>query len=336
MPAPAGPIDADRRTLLIRSAAVLLLATRTTAARAGRPDAAAPVAETATSALPPLPLEEIAEGVHVHCGVHETFNQANAGDISNCTVLIGEESVALIDTSGSYHIGKRLQVAISELTEKPVRYVVNTHMHPDHVFGNAAFFGDSTEFVAHHKMHRGLTARSERYLSLANELIGPENFAGTEIVLPTRQIAEPATLDLGNRTLELIPFATAHTDNDLIVIDTKTRTLITGDLIFSGHIPTLDGSLIGWQQALTRLNAMPADRLVPGHGPATLPLDEAISPVRGYLDAVATDVRAAIAQGKPLAETVRSAAREEAAKWLLAEEFHGRTVSAAYAELEWE
>lgn len=167
-------------------------------------------------------------------------------------------------------------------------------------------------------------------------MLGEGAFAGSEIVLPTRLIKEPTTLDLGDRTLLLEPQATAHTDNDLIVTDTKTNTLFLGDLLFSVHVPTIDGSITGWLTLLNEMGKRQAARVVPGHGPKTMAWPEALEPEQRYLAAIADDVRRQIAEGKTLAEATKTAGFSEKDAWKLFDQYHVRNVTAAFAELEWE
>ena len=102
------------------------------------------------------------------------------------------------------------------------------------------------------------------------------------------------------------------------------------------HLPVLDGSLLGWLRQTPLLKAIPAERVVPGHGPATAPWPDAIGPQTTYLEALARDVRAAIASGKRLNETAESAAKAEAESFDLSEDYRRRNATAAFAELEWE
>lgn len=283
-----------------------------------------------------LALTEVAPGVHVHRGRHALFAPDNAGDIANTGFVVGREAVAVIDTGGSAGVGKALLAAMRSVTQLPVRYVINTHMHPDHVLGNAAFLGEGVAFVAHHKMARGLAARAERYLAVNRGLLGEDAFAGTEIVMPTLGVSARHELDLGGRRLVLEPRPTAHTDNDLTVRDAATGTLFLGDLLFAEHVPTIDGSIRGWLTLLDGLASESAARVVPGHGPPALAWPDGALPLKRYLGAVAGDVRRMIKEGKTLAEASRSAATAERGHWQLFEEYHARNVSAAFAELEWE
>lgn len=281
-------------------------------------------------------MTEVAPGLFVHQGLHAVFSPENGGDISNLTLVIGKDAAAVIDTGGSGLVGRGFLDAIRAITDKPIRYVINTHMHPDHVFGNGIFRAEKPIFIAHHKMARGLAARAERYLSINKELLGEAAFEGTEIVLPSEHVKDVTEIDLGERKLTLVARPTAHTDNDLTVFDPATGTLVLGDLLFSGHIPTLDGSILGWIKLIDVLRKESAARVVPGHGPASMAWPEALDPIDRYLRRIADDVRGMIKANKTLGEALQSVAQSEKDQWLLASEFHARTITAAFAELEWE
>ena len=283
-----------------------------------------------------MDVTEIAPGVFVHQGRYELQSAENRGDMANAGFVFGDEAVAVIDTSGSAVMGRELRDAIRAVTDRPIRYVINTHMHPDHVLGNAAFKKDAPTFVGHYKLARALGTRAEAYVAANKRMLGEEAFEGSEIILPTLAVKEPTTLDLGGRTLLLEPQATAHTDNDLIVTDTKTDTLFLGDLLFSVHVPTIDGSIKGWLTLLDALGQRKAARVVPGHGPKTMALPEALQPEQRYLKAITEDVRRLIADGKTLDEATKTAGFSERDAWKLFDQYHVRNVTAAYAELEWE
>jgi quinoprotein relay system zinc metallohydrolase 2 len=290
----------------------------------------------AEAAPPPFAVEEVAPGVFVHHGQYGLFTPRNSGDVSNCGFVVGDEAVAVIDTSGSYRLGRALLAAIRAHTNKPVRYVINTHMHPDHVFGNAAFSGERPRFVGHKKLARALSARSDRYLAANRELLGDEAFEGTQIIMPDTPVDGRMEIDLGRRKLVLTAEPTAHTDNDLIVLDETSGTLFLGDLLFSVHVPALDGSIRGWLAVLDKLKNEKIARAVPGHGPVSMPWPEALAAEQRYLSRIATEVREAVKQGRTIAETTRTAGQSERGQWQLFDEFNARNVSAAFAELEWE
>lgn len=279
---------------------------------------------------------EVESGVFVHKGAHELFSPHNKGDVSNLGFIVGKESVAIIDTGGSPIIGQNLKEAISTVTKVPISYVINTHMHPDHVFGNVVFKDQTTVFVGHSKLARGLAARAEHYLKINKELLGSSAFDGTQIVYPSLEVSDVMVLDLGGRQLELKAHQTAHTDNDLTITDKSTGITFMGDLIFSQHIPTLDGSVKGWISVLEKFSKTPPHRIIPGHGPALLSWSDAAQPMIDYLTIIADEVRAYIRDGKTLSDAMDRVGISEEKKWELFDAYHKRNVSAAFAELEWE
>src|SRR5712671_5860252 len=213
-----------------------------------------------------LPVTEIASGIFVHNGVHEEASAANEDAIANIGFIIGDDAVAVIDPGGSLAEGSGLRTAIRARTDRPIRYVILTHVHPDHIFGAAAFRDDQPEFVGHAKLPGALAQRGEYYLRRLRSTLG-EAARGSEIVPPTLLVAYRLDLDLGGRHVLVRAHGPAHTDNDLTVFDESTRTFWLADLLFVDRIPVVDGSLVGWLKELGELIALAADRAVPGHGP---------------------------------------------------------------------
>jgi quinoprotein relay system zinc metallohydrolase 2 len=284
----------------------------------------------------PLPVAQVAPGIFVHIGDIALMSRDNEGAIANVGFVIGDDAVAVIDTGGSVHEGSRLLAAIRSRTTKPIRYVISTHLHPDHVFGNVAFESGHSVFVGHRNLPRALAARGSFYIEAFRRIMGDEAMAGVKIIPPTVLVDGELRLDLGGRTLVLKAWPTAHTDNDVTVQDEATGTLFTGDLVFVQHVPVDDGSLRGLLAATDALARMAATRVVPGHGPIIDNWPQALAAQRRYFERLLADVRGLIARGAPIDIAAQTAGQSEKGYWELFEDYNARNATAAFAELEWE
>ncbi len=281
-----------------------------------------------------LALEEVGPGVFVRRGPNAEASPDNADAIANTGFIVGRDGVLVTESGGSLADGQWLRGEIRKRTDKPIRHVMMSHVHPDHCFGAAAFAEDGPTFIGHHALGAALEARGEYYRKRLADVLGADK-AGS-VVYPTQGVTEGAEIDLGDRTLRFTAHPSAHTPTDLSMIDSGSGLLFTGDLLSVGRIPSLDGSLNGWLKEIDRLKGFGAARAVPGHGPVSVDLAPALADLARYLGTLRDETRRAIAADVPIEKAVGTVAQSERGKWDLFDDYNARNVTVAYKELEWE
>jgi quinoprotein relay system zinc metallohydrolase 2 len=288
--------------------------------------------------IAPLDVREIAPGVYAHQAPVTAMDAASGGDISNNGFIVGDDAVAVIDTGGAPIIGERLKKAIEKITDKPIRYVINTTEHPDYIFGNVAFLGPGIIFVGHQNLPRSMAARGPHYIQTLRRDMGEALIKGVELVPPTLlvNIGKDMQLDLGHRVIDLRAWPMMATDCNLTIFDEKAKTLLTGDLVYLQHVPVIDGSVLGWLKAMPQLAAIPARLVVPGHGSIGVEWPQALAAEKAYLTKLTADLRGLIQKGADINQAAQTAGQSESSKWQLFGIYNPRNATAGYAELEWE
>lgn len=286
-------------------------------------------------AAPVLSVVQVASGIYAHFGPHAVPDTHNHGAIANIGFIVGERCVAVIDTGGNPEQGRALKSAIKHTTDKPVCYVVNTHVHPDHIYGNSAFKEPGVTFVGHKNLARALAARGSFYLSKARELLDID-LTEKDIIPPDIAVSSDYEIDLGGRILKLTAHPAAHTDNDLTVYDQLTDTLWISDLLFLEHLPVIDGSLKGWLAVIEEFERHAYKLVIPGHGSLVTDWPQSLQPEKDYLLLLLTEIRATIKSGGFLEQALETVGYSAKPHWKLFDQFHRKNISTAFAELEWE
>lgn len=279
--------------------------------------------------------KQVADGIYVHHGKHLDIDDGYQGDICNLGVIIGQEAIAVIDSGGSKHTGDQLLAAIRRISPLPIRYVINTHVHPDHTYGNAAFQNGTTHFVGHEKLATNMLLRKDQYEKLNARLLGADGAASPTIPPDTLVHAEQS-LDLGHRILQLQARKVAHTHTDLTILDTQTNTLFAGDLLFAQRTPVVEGDLKGLIAVLEQINQQPYTLIVPGHGLESSDQKTIIGNELRYLNLLLSDIRNSIKKGISMEQTMDTAAASEHDNWVLFDIANRRNVNVVYPQLEWE
>ncbi len=281
-------------------------------------------------------VSEVAPGIYVHEGVHEQISLANLGAIGNSGFIVGSNSVAVIDPGGSVQAGKNLKGAIRKLTDLPIRTVILTHFHADHVAGAMAF-KEINSIIAHENYSSALAQRAQFYLDRYDPLY--QGSVEEVFSLPTQTVSvgDSLNIDLGGRMISIAAHPLAHTNNDVTIHDQNTNSLWASDLVFAQRTPSLDGSLNGWLDVLSQISAMNYALIIPGHGRPGAPA-ELLEPHIGYLQQLKDEVNVQVAAGVALSVMLEhhDATVDKDSQWKLFSVQHGSNLAKAYTELEWE
>ena len=293
----------------------------------------------------PLNVKKIADGVYVHYGKHKNiYEGSNIGDIANLGFIIGDESIAVIDTGGSHQVGEALKLAIKKISQKPIKYVINTHVHQDHIFGNTAFLSEGVIIYGHFNLKKALKERGSQYIRQISE--AGNKIKGTKIIFPHKIIAETSpdqvkklsdkiTINLGNRKLLLTSYPTAHTYSDASVFDLKTKTFFVGDLVQDERLPTMDGLVKNWIKVLNEIEKVDFKIMVPGHGKIQKD-NTALKKTKTYLQVLYNDVIDALKKDIPAEKVIEIAAESEKDKWVLFDRVNPGNVVRTLIRYEWE
>lgn len=197
---------------------------------------------------------QVAEDIYMIVGQGGNIGLAIDDD---CTLLIDDQFAPL---------SKSIQAEIRKLTDKPVTYLLNTHFHFDHTDGNANFADSVSIIVAHENV------RSKLKEGAVIEAFGKTMEPYPEPALPSLTYTQKLSIHQSDETIELLHFASAHTDGDTAVHFKNSNVIHAGDIFFSGMYPFIDtgngGSVQGFiaaQEALLTL-ADNQTRIIPGHG----------------------------------------------------------------------
>ena len=223
---------------------------------------------------------------------------------SNIGVVLGEEGVLLIDTRESHEAAGVLIDEIRSLTSKPVRWILNTHWHWDHVFGNACF--PEAAVWGHRLSRRRLRDFPDQHRKDARMWMPPERFDEIDrvrIVPPGRTFEAVMSIDIGGRNVEAAYHGRGHTDADIVIHCGKVTFM--GDLVEEGEPPKMgDSHPFDWPTTLAAARSTVRSVVVPGHGRLLTPDD--VDEQRHMLAEVADRLRQVVHEGRPAKEALRN------------------------------
>jgi glyoxylase-like metal-dependent hydrolase (beta-lactamase superfamily II) len=241
--------------------------------------------------------QKVAEGVYMLTG---------AG--GNLGVSIGEDGIVLIDDQFA-ELTPRIQEALAKLSDKPVRFVINTHWHFDHVGGNENLGKTGSIIVAHDNVRRRMSVAS------FNQFFNRETPASPKGALPVVTFDSSVTFHFNGEELFVFHIANAHTDGDSLILFRNANVLHMGDTFFNGIYPFIDagsgGSIDGMIAAADQVLPMlkPDTKLIPGHGPLGTPAD--LKAFRDMLVVLRDNVAKLIREGKTLEQAIAATPTKE-------------------------
>ena len=233
-------------------------------------------------AVQPVP---VAPGVWMVQGASALGTPANRNFISNAAFIVTPEGVLVVDALGSPALARELVAAIARITLLPIKHVVVTHYHADHVYGLQVFKDLGATIIAHQDGRAYLHSDAAALrLQASRQELAPWIDEHTRLVAADRWIDAPTTLVLGGVQVLLQPAGPAHTPEDLVVLLPQQGVLIAGDLVFRGRVPFVGQADSGrWIEALNRLLAYKVHTIVPGHGPMSTSAESDLMLTRDYL-----------------------------------------------------
>lgn len=239
-------------------------------------------------------LTRVADNVYTYAGVRNGSPANSFG--ANAGIVIGRDGIVVIDTLVSAKEAQRFFADIRKITVKPIRYVINTHYHLDHAWGNSEFVKQGAVGIAQTADGKTMERNGPEALKGGAAFgLTPEALEGTEIVIPQISFSERMAIDLGDERIELIHPAPSHTAGSLLVYLPGKHILFAGDILFTDYHPYLaEGDLSGWIKTLEQIEAMDVETIIPGHGPLSAKGD--IVAMKSYLavfDAKARELAAA-------------------------------------------
>ena len=261
---------------------------------------------------------------------------AKPGDrasVGNAGFVIGSSGVLVVDSFATPEAAAELLAVIRRLTSQPVRWVVNTHYHLDHVGGDAVFARAGAVLLAHDNVRAWV--RTEN-LKWRKEIKPEEKAMLAALPLPDITYGDGLVLWPGEKRIELSA-RPGHTGGDTIVFLPESNVLFAGDLVWKDTVPNLiDAKTDEWIRTLDGfLNDHPAATFVPGHGEVSRPLD--VRYFRDYLVGLRTSVQRGVAEGKSgasLVDTYLPLHRKRFGSWTWFDQFAARNIELTEQELK--
>lgn len=248
------------------------------------------------ASTPGTEIVEVADGVFAR--LHE--------GLTNAGIIVGDEGVMVIDSLRVPSFARDLIADVRRVTPLPIRYLVDTHSHWDHSWGNEVF---TDSLIIGHENCRAEMVDLDRVESWRERAVGSampwsDEARTVNVTPPTITFASSMCLHLGEREIHLRWLGRAHTSGDIFIHLPQDRLVFTGDVAQDRGVPYMgDGYIPDWSETDNRLLTLDAERFVSGHGPVG---DRAaLAEARDFVVAMGSAVEAAVAEGKDADTTAK-------------------------------
>ena len=231
-----------------------------------------------------MPVKKVSEHVYYVEGIPGVATD-NEGFISNAGFVVTGDGVVVFDSLGTPSLAHKLVQQIGTITDQPIRKVVVSHFHADHIYGLQVFEDLGAEIIAPYGAQQYI--RSEAAASRLEERrfsLDPWVNEDTRLVLPDTTVEKSYNFSLGGIDFTINYMGKAHSDGDMTLLVEPDKVLFSGDIIFEGRIPYVgNADSKKWLETLTKLETGGLTALIPGHGPASTNPADTISLTRRYL-----------------------------------------------------
>lgn len=239
---------------------------------------------------------------------------ANQGFMSNAGFVVTGDGVVVFDALGTPVLGEALVRAVRRVTSQPIRRVVVSHYHADHVYGLQALKRAGASIWAHRAGQAYFTSGvAEERLAQRRADLYPWVDENTRVIAPDVWLDGDTDFRMGALTFRLVWSGGAHSPEDLLMLVVEDRLLFAGDLVFAGRIPFVgNADSKGWLGAMDRMVALDPVVALPGHGPASRDVARDLVLTRDYLRFLRESMGRAVAELEPFDDAY---ARVDWSRW---------------------
>ncbi|WP_455218438.1 MBL fold metallo-hydrolase [Kaarinaea lacus] len=286
-----------------------------------------------TRILPPP--KKLSEHVYAWIGPLEGPSKENHGYRMNMAFVVGSNAVAVIDTGYTEAIAREMLIHIKKITDKPVKYAINSNSQPHRFMGNPVFHQEGATIIAHKNSAERMAAQSGNFAGAIERILELPKDSVKLPKAPDRIIDQETQLDLGGVTLRINNYGAGHTPASLVIEVPEDKIAYAGDLLYSGRLLAVlsDSNVKSWINVYDQLKTYGDIIFIPGHGEPA-PLKSFDFSTRQYLNLLLTHMDKMLDEGVDLQDAIKKLDQSAYSRLVNFEELSGRNASWAYLERE--